>query len=154
MDWIKTKPSDRSRQNPNARRRRRRRRRRRYHHRRHHPRVRVRVVVRPRLVPPSFSLPMRQRVAQGLVLVLFSLHSRIKPAHSARAKCSACKAVATELQDALNKENKQRNHIDMRGRLRFQRTAIRKINPVFSIRTTIFGIGRRFLRKSRVPIIS
>ena len=32
-------------------------------------------------------------------------------------KCSACKAVSAELQEALNKENKQRNHIDMRGRL-------------------------------------
>ena len=151
LDWIKTKPSDRSRQNPNARRRRRRRRRRRYHHRRHHPRVRVRVVVRPRLVPPSFSLPMRQRVAQGLVLVLFSLHSCIKPAHSIAGKCSACKAVATELQDALNKENKQRNHIDMRGRLDSKGQRYGKLIPYSVSEQRYLELVEDFCEKSRVP---
>ena len=106
---------------------------------------------RPRLVPPSFSLPMRQRVAQGLVLVLFSLHSCIKPAHSIAGKCSACKAVATELQDALNKENKQRNHIDMRGRLDSKGQRYGKLIPYSVSEQRYLELVEDFCEKSRVP---
>jgi len=97
---------------------------------------------------------MRQRVArvaQGLVLVLFSLHSCIKPAHSIAGKCSACKAVATELQDALNKENKQRNHIDMRGRLDSKGQRYGKLIPYSVSEQRYLELVEDFCEKSRVP---
>lgn len=52
-----------------------------------------------------------------LVAVVFTALCVVPtPSSAIEAKCSACEAVAAELQEALENE-RPRNHLDMRGRL-------------------------------------
>ena len=58
------------------------------------------------------------RASTTLAILLACVAAAALPplAYAIDAKCSACEAVAYELQDALNSE-RPRNHLDMRGRL-------------------------------------
>jgi len=52
-----------------------------------------------------------------LALLAFAMSALgVQPASAIEAKCSACEAVANELQAALERE-RPRNHLDMRGRI-------------------------------------
>ena len=55
-------------------------------------------------------------VASLALVAVMSLCVVPTPTTAIDAKCSACEAVATELQEALERE-RPRNHLDMRGRL-------------------------------------
>jgi hypothetical protein len=59
---------------------------------------------------------MPSRGARGLLALLAGIAALLQPVYAIDAKCSACVAVATQLQSALEAE-RPRNHLDMRGRL-------------------------------------
>ena len=61
---------------------------------------------------------MPSRGACGLLTLFAAIAAllQLPTAHAIDAKCSACVAVATQLQSALEAE-RPRNHLDMRGRL-------------------------------------
>jgi len=83
--------------------------------------------------------------------LLFALLFFIKSADAIAAKCSACKAVSAELQEALNNENKQRNHIDMRGRLDSKGQRYGKLIPYSVSEQRYLELVEDFCEKSRVP---
>lgn len=72
-------------------------------------------------------------------------------AYAIAGKCSACKAVSAELQEALNKENKQRNHIDMRGRLDSKGQRYGKLIPYSVSEQRYLELVEDFCETSRVP---
>jgi hypothetical protein len=82
---------------------------------------------------------------------LFAFLFFIKSADAIAAKCSACKAVSAELQEALNNENKQRNHIDMRGRLDSKGQRYGKLIPYSVSEQRYLELVEDFCEKSRVP---
>ena len=61
---------------------------------------------------------MLSRGARGLLILFAAVAAllHLPAVHAIDAKCSACVAVATQLQSALEAE-RPRNHLDMRGRL-------------------------------------
>ena len=63
-----------------------------------------------------------------LALLLALLALAVPHVGAIEAKCSACQAVAGELQQVLEKE-KPRNHVDMRGRLDSKGVRYGKVIP-------------------------
>lgn len=107
------------------------------HHHHHHP-----TTTTLHLSPLALSF-----VSSLLAFLLFF----IKSADAIAAKCSACKAVSAELQEALNNENKQRNHIDMRGRLDSKGQRYGKLIPYSVSEQRYLELVEDFCEKSRVP---
>jgi len=85
------------------------------------------------------------------VMIMITIERAAIKAEAIAGKCSACKAVANELQEALNNENKNRNHVDMRGRLDSKGVRYGKLIPYEVSEQRFLELVDGFCETSRVP---